>query len=148
MSNKNYFIEGPINPAFIGDQIAKHSSKHSIGAHAIFLGQVRADEIDGKTVTAIEYSAYDEMANKEIAAIREDAFSRWALTCLHIYHSKGVVKTGQLSLFVFVSSPRRKDCQQAMQEIVEALKHKAPIWKKEHLQGNGHHWVDGEPLTK
>ena len=54
MSNKNYFMPGPISPQFIGEQIAHHDSKCEIGAHSIFLGQVRADKMDGKTVSAIE----------------------------------------------------------------------------------------------
>ena len=53
---KNCFREGAIAATFIGDSIAKHQSKTNIGAHEIFLGQVRADEIDGKTVAAIDYS--------------------------------------------------------------------------------------------
>ena len=52
---KNVFIEGPITSEFIGNSIAKHQTKTSIGAHNIFLGQVRADEINGKTIKAIEY---------------------------------------------------------------------------------------------
>jgi len=50
MQKKNYFIQGSIKPQFIAEQIAKHSTKHNIGAHSIFLGQVRADEIDNKKV--------------------------------------------------------------------------------------------------
>ena len=59
---KKSFVKGPISAEFIGNSIAKHQTKTSIGAHNIFLGQVRADEIDGKTVAAIDYSAYEERA--------------------------------------------------------------------------------------
>ena len=81
------------------------------------------------------------MANKKISEIREGAFSRWALSCLHIYHSSGLVKVGEISLFVFVSSARRKDCIDAMQSIVEDIKHTVPIWKKEILEDATEHWV-------
>ena len=81
---KTSFINGPIEAAFIGDSIAKHQSKTSIGAHNIFLGQVRADVIDGKEVVAIDYSAYHEMAEQTFLDIRESAFSKYELTCLHI----------------------------------------------------------------
>ena len=54
---KNSLVEGPITPERIGKSIGHHQVKTNIGAHDIFLGQVRADEIDGKTVTAIDYSA-------------------------------------------------------------------------------------------
>jgi molybdopterin synthase catalytic subunit len=53
---KNIFSQGPIDPGFIGESIQKHQSKTNIGAHSIFLGQVRKDTIDGKVVAAIEYT--------------------------------------------------------------------------------------------
>ncbi|MEO7768067.1 MAG: molybdenum cofactor biosynthesis protein MoaE, partial [Ferruginibacter sp.] len=55
---KNIFVEGAIGTPFIGESIGHHSTKTNIGAHSIFLGQVRADTIEGKTVTAIEYTTY------------------------------------------------------------------------------------------
>jgi len=142
MAEKSYFIQGPVDPGFIAEQIAKHSSKQSIGGHAIFLGQVRADEHDGDKVQLIEYSAYEEMANKEIYKIREAAFSKRKLSCLHIYHSLGRVKSGEISLFVFVSSKHRKEAIAAMTELVEEIKKKVPIWKKELLQGKTERWVE------
>ena len=60
---KNVFKIGAISSEFIGDSIAKHQTKTSIGAHNIFLGQVRADQVNQKTVSAIEYTAHEDMAN-------------------------------------------------------------------------------------
>jgi len=96
---KNVFVKGPVSPEFIGESIAKHSSKTGIGAHDIFLGQVRMDVIDDrkgnqKEVVAIEYTAYEEMALKEFHRIREAAFEKFELNCLHIYHSLGRVEVG------------------------------------------------------
>ncbi|MDX1314614.1 MAG: molybdenum cofactor biosynthesis protein MoaE, partial [Eudoraea sp.] len=71
---KNVFREGAISPEFIANSIAKHQVKTQIGAHDIFLGQVRADEIDGKVVKGIDYTAYEDMANKKFHEIREAAF--------------------------------------------------------------------------
>ena len=104
---KKIFIDGPISPEFISDSISKHQSKHNIGAHNIFLGQVRADIISDQNVKSIEYSAYEDMANKKVNEIREDAFKKFDLTCLHTYHSLGNIKVGEISFFVFVSSVRR-----------------------------------------
>src|SRR5690606_16268523 len=104
----NVFVQGGIAPEFIADSIAKHSSKLQIGAHQIFLGQVRADAIDGKTVTAIEYTAYESMANQKFQEIKEAAFSKFDLVCMHCHHSLGRVEAGEVCLFVFVSSPHRK----------------------------------------
>jgi molybdopterin synthase catalytic subunit len=141
MPEKSYFIEGSIKPQFIAEQIAKHNTKHNIGAHSIFLGQVRADEIDNKKVMGIEYSTYEDMANKEIAKVRESAFVKWPLSCLHIYHSNGPVKTGEISLFIFVSAGHRTECLEAVHQIVEDIKHKVPIWKKEIMEDGSGRWV-------
>jgi uncharacterized protein YkuJ len=81
---KNVFVDGPISPEKIATSIAHHQVKTQIGAHDIFLGQVRADEIDGKTVQGIDYSAYDDMALKTFHDIREEAFDKFDLTCMHI----------------------------------------------------------------
>ncbi|RYZ19591.1 MAG: molybdenum cofactor biosynthesis protein MoaE, partial [Chitinophagaceae bacterium] len=69
---KNIFMEGAISPLFISESIAKHASKKDIGAHSIFLGQIREDVIDGNTVKAIEYTAYEEMASEKMHEIREE----------------------------------------------------------------------------
>jgi len=142
MAEKSYFIKGAIDPKFISDQISKHSSKHNIGGHSIFLGQVRADEHDGSQVDHIEYSAYEEMANSEIGKIREQAFSKRHLACLHIYHSLGVVNVGEISLFIFVSSKHRKEAIAGMTELVEEIKYKVPIWKKEVLKDKTEKWIE------
>jgi molybdopterin synthase catalytic subunit len=137
---KSPFIHGPIAATFIGESIAKHQSKTAIGAHNIFLGQVRADVIDGKTVTAIDYSAYDEMAGKSIHDIREAAFAKYELSCLHIYHSLGLVKAGEICLFVFVSAPRRKAVFEALEFLVEEIKEKAAIFGKEIFEDETYTW--------
>lgn len=134
------FIQGAITPDFIAKSIANHQSKTQIGAHDIFLGQVRADEIEGKKVEAIEYSAYEEMANLKFHEIREAAFKRFDLSCMHIYHSKGIVKTGEICLFVFVSSPHRKEVFEALHEVVEEIKKQVPVFGKELFEDDSYQW--------
>ena len=137
---KSIFIEGPISPEKIANSIAHHQVKTNIGAHDIFLGQVRADEVDGKTVRAIDYSAHTEMAEKEVHIIRESAFEKYDLTCMHIYHSNGIVNAGELCLFVFVSSKHRNDAFGACRYIVEEIKKKAPIFGREIFEDDTHQW--------
>jgi len=137
---KSSFIQGPISSVFIGESIAKHQSKTTIGAHNIFLGQVRADGIEGKQVVAIDYSAYEEMAEQSFYEIRESAFAQFELSCLHIYHSLGEVKTGEICLFVFVSAPRRKVVYEALEFLVEAIKEKASIFGKEIFEDESYTW--------
>lgn len=144
-----YFVQGPVTPEFIAESLAKHQSKTSIGAHSMFMGQVRADEADREEVIAIDYSAYPEMAEKIINEFREPYFQKYDLSCLHIHHSIGEVKVGELSLFIFVSAPHRADCIAAITELVEDVKFKVPVWKKELMTDGSHRWVDGppEPVT-
>ena len=137
---KTVFKEGAISSDFIGTSIAKHQSKTTIGAHNIFLGQVRADVIDNKTVAAIEYTAYEDMANEKFEAIREATFKKFDLTCMHIYHSLGTVKAGEICLFVFASSPRRKIVFKAIEYIVEEIKANVPVFGKEIFEDDTHQW--------
>lgn len=141
---KNCFKEGAISVDFIGNSIAHHQVKTQIGAHQIFLGQVRADEIDGKQVTAIEYTAHEEMANKAFHDIRERTFKKFDVVCMHIYHSLGVVNAGEICLFVFVSTKHRKEAQQAIEFLVEEIKTLTPIFGKELLEDNSHVWKENK----
>jgi len=137
---KNIFVQGAIAASFIADSIQKHSDKTGIGAHSIFLGQVRADIIDEKKVIAIEYTTYEEMALEKMHAIREEIFSTYPLTCMHIYHSLGKINTGEICLFVFTSSAHRKAATDACNEIVERIKKELPVWGKEIFEDETHQW--------
>lgn len=137
---KNIFVQGPISPEKIATSIANHSKKTNIGGHSIFLGQVRADEIEGSPVKAIEYTAYEEMALQKAFEIREAIFEKYPLTCMHIYHSLGEVKAGEICLFVFTSSKHRRPAMDACDELVERIKAELPVWGKEILEDNKESW--------
>lgn len=137
---KKVFVDGAISPEKIATSIAHHQVKTEIGAHDIFLGQVRADQIEGKQVIAIDYSAHEEMAENEFHKIREAAFEKFDLTCMHIYHSLGKVKTGEICLFVFVSSRHRTETFRSLEYIVEEIKANVPIFGKELFEDESHQW--------
>lgn len=139
---KKVLVAGPVSPAFIGEAIARHATQHSIGAHSIFLGQVRADQKDGRVVTAIEYSAYTGMAEEKFQEIREDIFGKYPLTCMHVYHSTGRVAAGEISLFVFTSAVHRHEAIRACTELVERIKAEVPVWGKEILADEGYIWKE------
>ncbi|WP_298707509.1 molybdenum cofactor biosynthesis protein MoaE [Chitinophaga sp.] len=139
---RNSFIEGPIPPEKIADSIAAHRHKTGIGGHAIFLGQVRNDLIDGKEVQAIDFTTYREMAEQKIAEIREDIFAKHELVCMHIYHSLGIVPAGALCFFVFTSSKHRKPAQKACEELVERFKAEVPVWGKELFTDASYQWKE------
>ena len=137
---KNVFVEGAIKPDFIGESIAKHSSKKNIGAHSIFIGQVRDDIIENNKVKAIEYTAYNQMALEKFDEIRNDVFLKFQIECMHIYHSLGIVSTGEISLFVFTSSIHRHDAVKACEYAVERIKAEVPVWGKEIFENENYNW--------
>lgn len=141
---KNIFKPGPITSAFIGESIQQHSAKTTIGAHSIFLGQIRADIIDGKNVTAIEYTTYEEMALEKMHEIRESIFEKYQLTCMHVYHSLGKVAAGEISLFVFTSAAHRKTAIDACEETVERIKAELPVWGKELFENETYQWKENK----
>ena len=141
-SPKNIFVQGPISPESIAKSIANHSSKTDIGGHSIFLGQVRADEKEGGKVTRIEYTAYEDMALEKAFEIREAIFAKYPLSCMHIYHSLGEVKVGEICLFVFTSSKHRKAAIDACEELVERIKKEVPVWGKELIDNDSSVWKE------
>jgi len=139
---KKTFTPGPITPEKIATSIAHHQVKTNIGAHDIFLGQVRADEIDGKIIIAIDYSAYEEMAEAKFHEIREATFAKFDLTCMHIYHSLGIVKAGEICLFVFTSSKHRQMAMDGCRYVVEEIKANVPVFGKEIFEDETHQWKE------
>ncbi len=137
---RTIFIEGAISPEFIANSIAKHQSKTEIGGHNIFLGQVRAVVKDNATVSAIEFTAYNEMADEAAAAIREEAFAKFDLTCMHIYHSLGRIALGEICIFVFVSAPHRDQVYEATEWLVNRIKIDVPIFGKELFDNGSSQW--------
>jgi molybdopterin synthase catalytic subunit len=137
---KNIFVSGPITAAFISDSIQRHSSKTAIGGHSIFLGQVRADIKDDKKVAAIEYTAYEQMANEKMQLIRDAVFEKYSLSCVHVHHSLGKIAAGGICLFVFTSAPHRKAAIAACEELVERLKAELPVWGKEIMEDETYQW--------
>lgn len=141
---KNIFVKGPIAASFVGESIQQHSTKTGIGAHSIFLGQVRADIIADKAVTGIEYTTYEDMALEKMHEIRESIFSKYPLGCMHVYHSLGIVAAGEISLFVFTSSAHRKAAIDACEECVERIKAELPVWGKELFDNATYQWKENK----
>ena len=134
-------MTGPVPADFIATSIQKHASNKTIGAHSLFLGQVRADAFSGKVVESIEYTAYEEMASEQMYRIRELIFEKYPdLICMHVHHSLGVVKAGEICLFVFTSSKHRKVAIDACEEVVECIKAELPIWGKECFEDTSYQW--------
>jgi len=133
MKNR-YLVGGPITPILIAELMTLGNNDAAAGAVSVFIGKVRDDEYDGRRVTAIEYSAYEEMVEKEteeIVRIVREAFSD--VRSVIIVHSKGIVKAGEVSLFIMITSGHRDQGTRACRHTLEMVKERLPVWKKEHF---------------
>jgi molybdopterin synthase catalytic subunit len=116
----------------------------SAGAVNVFVGTVR-NNANGKNVVWLEYEAYETMAIAEIKKIIDEASHRWPLLGWAVSHRIGTLKPGEVSVVVAVSSPHRKESFEACQYIIDTLKEKAPIWKKEVFE-DGEEWISARPI--
>lgn len=117
----------------------------SLGAGAVnvFIGTVR-NSAHGKNVVWLEYEAYESMAVAEIRKIIDEASHRWPLLGWAVSHRIGTLKPGEVSVAIAVSSPHRRDSFEACQFIIDTLKERVPIWKKEVFE-DGEEWVSARP---
>lgn len=110
-------------------QKAVASSK--AGAISLFVGTTR-DEFQGKQVVNLEYEAYEPMAKSEMRALCITARSKWPeIICIAVMHRIGTVPVGDTSVIIAVSSPHRIHAIEACHSIIDDLKARVPIWKKE-----------------
>jgi molybdopterin synthase catalytic subunit len=136
-----HLINGPVPAGTISDIIAKAGENHESGAHSLFLGQVRRDNVNGKFVRAIDYSAYEEMVVKEADKIIKSLLSEFNdVRSIDIFHSKGLVTAGGISLLVVVSAGHRPEALNACAKAVELVKANLPFWKKEIFEDDSEQW--------
>jgi molybdopterin synthase catalytic subunit len=141
MNLTNYLINGPLTPVIISQVIEKMGNRTDTGGHSLFLGQVRVDEINGKKVRSIEYSAYEEMVKAEAEKIKVIILSEFPdAKSIEIVHSTGIVNAGEISLVVLVSAGHRHQAIQACSKVVELIKTNLPVWKKEIFDDDSYEW--------
>jgi molybdopterin synthase catalytic subunit len=115
------------------------------GAVLLFLGVVR--EVNaGRAVTGIEYSAYEAMAARELAAIAGEAAERFSTAAIAIEHRLGVLELEDASVGIAVAHPHRAGAYDASRWMIEELKRRVPIWKRERYVDGTREWV--EPLER
>ena len=142
-----YLTDGPVTQQIIAHFIEKIGEMKNSGGHSIFLGQVRADEMNGKKVVAIEYSAYEGMVSVEADKIKENVLSEFNdAKTIDIVHSTGIVKAGEISLFVLVTAGHRHHAIAACSKALELIKEKLPVWKKEIFDDHSHEWRQNTTL--
>ena len=118
------------------------------GAIATFIGTAR-NQNEGRKVISLEYEAYPEMAEKELARLEQEAQEQWDLRGLAIVHRIGPVQIGEASVMIAVSAAHRQDAFAACRFAIEEIKKRVPIWKKEVFEG-GEVWIgtqSGQPFS-
>ena len=112
------------------------------GAVAFFAGVVR-NENDGRPVSGMEYEGYDEMARRELAAIVTEAAERAGTQRIAAVHRLGRLSVGEVSVAIAASAPHRAEAFAAARYIIEEIKKRLPVWKREHYLDRDARWLEG-----
>ncbi|GMV04309.1 MAG: hypothetical protein AMXMBFR53_05900 [Gemmatimonadota bacterium] len=112
------------------------------GAVLLFLGVVR-DHADGRAVTGMRYEAYEEMARDVLAEIAAEAARILGTERVAVVHRVGELDVGETSVAVAVSSPHRAQAYEASRYVIEEIKKRLPVWKRERYADGGDRWVAG-----
>jgi molybdopterin synthase catalytic subunit len=139
MSIDTRITDGPIETAAL---LAAVGSEED-GAVLLFTGIVRRQN-DGREVTGMRYDAYDAMAERVLREIAEEAAAEHGVTHVVAVHRTGELSIGETSVAVAVSSPHRANAFSAGRQIIDELKRRLPVWKKEHYVEESR-WLDGNP---
>ena len=124
------------------EEILESIRTASDGAVVLFLGVVR-DQNEGRVVEGIEYEAYQEMAVSVLTAIAREAGGSADTDRIAVAHRTGELKVGEVSLAIAVGSPHREEAYQASRYIIEEIKKRLPVWKKERFTDGETIWVEG-----
>ncbi len=131
------------------DTLLAEVSSPERGGTCVFLGTVRNGPAEDG-VTAIEYSAYEAMVEAEFGRLVADARGRWPEARIAVRHRLGTIPAGEASIAIAAAAPHRAQAFEACRFVIEEVKRRIPVWKKE-LRGDGSEvWVDpsGRPTTK
>ena len=130
-------VRDPLQPSAALAEVANVAN----GAAVLFVGMVR-EVNDGRPVTGIEYSAYEGMAARELAAIAGEAAARSGTTDIVVEHRVGRLELGEASVVIAVAHAHRAEAYDASRFIIEQIKRRVPIWKREEYVDGTREWVD------
>jgi molybdopterin synthase catalytic subunit len=117
------------------DEMMKRASRNDAGATVVFLGTVRDDGMEG-----LEVEAFREAAQEELEAIQEEAMNHFHLMAAEVVHRTGSLAVGESIVAIVCSAGHREEAFSGCRYIIEELKKRAPLWKKE-LGEKGERWV-------
>lgn len=129
-------VDRPLNGSALIGEVASNRN----GATILFVGTVR-DVSDGVAVSGLDYSAYRGMAESELATIVLEASERWGTTDIAVEHRVGSLDLGDASVAIAVAHPHRGQAYEASRYIIEELKKRLPVWKREHYVDGRSDWV-------
>ena len=132
-------LDVPIDP----ERLKEMLQDDECGALATFEGWVR-NNADGHNVNRLEYEAYESLAIAEGNRVLEEAVERFGVTRAACVHRKGALEIGDLAVWVGVSSPHRDEAFKACRYVIDEIKTRLPIWKKEHYASGDSGWVNCE----
>jgi molybdopterin synthase catalytic subunit len=121
------------------DRVVDEVRDDQAGAIATFTGTTRIQS-RGRTVTHLDYEAYEGMAERVMAEIAEGLQARYELSAVAIHHRVGRVGIGETSVVIAVSAPHRQDALAACKDVIDELKERVPLWKKE-VYSDGEEWI-------
>jgi len=130
-------LTGEIDPASLINEV----SSPQYGAISLFVGTVR-EVNEGRSVSAIEYSAYKSMATAELQRILDEAEGRFEVSALVVEHRIGLLGLGDVSIAIVAAHPHRAPALDCTRYVIEEIKKRVPIWKKEHYTDGTREWVD------
>ena len=133
----------PIDPSTIVERVGAPED----GAVALFMGTVRNGN-EGRAVGGMEYEGYAEMAREQLAAIVAEASARAGTGRIAAVHRLGELAIGEVSVVIAVSTPHRAEAFDAARYVIEEIKKRLPVWKRERYLDGGTEWLDGRaPAT-
>ncbi len=121
------------------NQLTESVRDHAAGAVTLFLGTVR-EFTRGVQTSWLEYEAYPDMARASMAELEAEAFQKFTVTKIAISHRTGTMALGEISVAIAVSSPHRDQAFEAGRWLIDTLKERVPIWKKEHFADGREEW--------
>jgi molybdopterin synthase catalytic subunit len=121
------------------EAVVEEVASEEAGAIATFVGTTRIHS-RGRTVTQLEYEAYEGMAEREMETIAAELKARYELCEIAVHHRIGRVGLGECSVVIAVSAPHRADALAACKDAIDTLKERVPLWKKEVYEG-GEEWI-------
>ena len=130
-----------------GAQGRDESRPYGTGAAILFFGIVR-DYSQGKKVLYLEYEAYEEMAERMIKELVDSACRRWAVEDIKLLHRLGRVELGEIAVAIEVRSVHRDEAYEASRYLIEEIKNKVPIWKKEYFADGTSEWSQCQPYAE